>query len=162
MEIKLPSTEEFVCIDGQTSEFISGNYEAVLGVGKDEVIRLIASEEALKSYDVNNFSDGYHTFKELYDYRLAYNAHLFNMWSMHGTHFVVKSRYHSDGEPCFGGGWFIVVAETPLGQISNHYKEEHWDKFYVPEVPLPPIYDGHTPQQALERLNQLIEDKLIW
>ena len=28
--------------------------------------------------DIENFSDGYHTFKELYEYRLIYNAALFN------------------------------------------------------------------------------------
>jgi len=31
------------------------------------------------------------------------------------------------GEYCFGGGWFLVVAVLPTGQISNHYELKHWD-----------------------------------
>jgi hypothetical protein len=30
--------------------------------------------------DANDISDGYHTFGQLYDCRLAYNAALFNHW----------------------------------------------------------------------------------
>lgn len=100
-------------------------------------------------------SDGYHTFRELYAYRKAYNALLFNEWASRGLFDVHKSRKHSDGEPCFGGGWFIVVAQMPTGQISNHYKDEDWDLFRVPERERGNEWDGHTPQVALERLLKL-------
>ena len=65
-------------------------------------------------------SDGYHTFNELYDFRREYNAALVNsgIWKAH------KSYRHHDGELCFGGGWFIVMIETPFGQISNHYENK--------------------------------------
>lgn len=96
-------------------------------------------------------SDGYHTHRELYDYRMLYNAHAAHGWVASGIP-VVKSWRHSDGEECFGGGWFIVVATLPIGQVSNHYKAEHWGLFAVPEVDLPPEYDGHTPQDAADRL----------
>ncbi|GAA1323238.1 hypothetical protein ACFSWE_15635 [Leucobacter albus] len=96
-------------------------------------------------------SDGHHTFDELYDYRMLYNAHAAHGWLVAGIP-VVKSWKHSDGELCFGGGWFIVTATLPAGQVSNHYKAEHWGLFAVPEVDLPPEYDGHTPQIAAERL----------
>jgi hypothetical protein len=96
-------------------------------------------------------SDGYHTFDELYEYRMLYNAHAAHGWFAAGIP-VVKSWKHSDGESCFGGGWFIVTATLPAGQVSNHYKAEHWGLFQVPEVDLPPEYDGHTPQIAAERL----------
>lgn len=95
--------------------------------------------------------DEYHTLAELYEYRMLYNAHAARGWLAAGIP-VVKSRRHSDGEPCFGGGWFIVVATLPSGQVSNHYRDEHWSLFDVPEVDLPPEYDGHTPQVAAERL----------
>ena len=65
-------------------------------------------------------------------------------------------RRHSDGELAFGGGWFIVVATLPTGQISNHYQAEHWEQFQVPEVDLPPEYDGHTPAEALDRLVRFV------
>lgn len=96
-------------------------------------------------------SDGHHTFDELYEYRMLYNAHAAHGWLAEGLP-VVKSWKHSDGEPCFGGGWFIVTATLPSGQVSNHYRAEHWDLFKVPEVELPPEYDGHTPQDAAARL----------
>jgi len=97
-------------------------------------------------------SDGYHTFSELYEYRRVYNAQLFNIWAHNGMFDVHKSKRHSDGEKCFGGDWFIVVAEMPEGQISNHYEMEFWEEFIIPEKEFANHYDGHTPKQALERL----------
>lgn len=96
-------------------------------------------------------SDGYHTFDELHEYRMLYNAHAAHGWLAAGIP-VVKSWKHSDGEPCFGGGWFIVTATLPAGQVSNHYEAKHWGLFQVPEVELQPEYDGHTPQDAAMRL----------
>jgi hypothetical protein len=97
-------------------------------------------------------SDGYHTFNELYEYRKVYNAALFNEWAQTGKYGVHKSWNHSDGQPAFGGGWFIVVAKLPTGQISNHYKAEDWEMFEIDERYLPDEYDGHTPQVALQRM----------
>lgn len=101
-------------------------------------------------------SDGYHTFNELYDYRRVYNAALFNEWHQQGgRHSVHKSWRHSDGELCFGGGWFVVVAELPTGQITNHYQSEYWDDFQIPEQETANTWDGHTPKEALQRLSEL-------
>jgi hypothetical protein len=113
-------------------------------------------------------SDGYHTFKELYDFRMVYNAVLFNEWADMGVYNpdglfakpmydVHKSWKHHDGELCFGGGWFIVSAMLPTGLISNHYKVEHWDLFKIPEVEKALFeFDGHTSQDVLNRLKNLI------
>ena len=95
--------------------------------------------------------DEHHTMDELYAYRMAYHANAVRGWLASGTP-VVKSWKHSDGELCFGGGWFIVVAQLATGQVSNHYAAEHWKQFDIPEVELPPEYDGHTPGEALVRL----------
>lgn len=97
--------------------------------------------------------DGYHTMDELYRYRMLYNAHAAAAWLANGWP-VVKSWKHADGEECFGGGWFIVTATLPTGQVSNHYEAEHWDLFSVPEVDLPPVWDGHTPADAAERIEE--------
>lgn len=105
-------------------------------------------------------SDGYHTFGELYDYRRVYNALLFNEWAKLGLYDVHKSWRHSDGESCFGGGWFIVVANLPHGQISNHYEAEFWDEFQIPERDLPAPYDGHTPRTALARARALLSKEV--
>jgi len=96
-------------------------------------------------------SDGYHTFDELYEYRMLYNAHAAHGWLAAGIP-VVKSWRHSDGEECFGGGWFIVTAELPAGQVSNHYEAKHWGLFKVTEVDTAPMWDGHTPKDAARRL----------
>lgn len=100
-------------------------------------------------------SDGYHTFNELYEYRMLYNAHAAHGWLAAGIP-VVKSWRHSDGELCFGGGYFIVSAQLPTGQVSNHYKAQYWELFSVPEVELPPAYDGHTPADAAQRLRDAL------
>lgn len=103
-----------------------------------------------------DISDGHHTFSELYTYRRLYNAALFNEWAKQGLYDVHKSWMHHDGEPCFGGGWFIVVAQLPTGQISNHYKSAHWNDFDIPEKEMANFYDGHTPAWAAERLQSFL------
>ena len=83
------------------------------------------------------------------------NAALFNMWAAYNYFPVVKSHRHSDGELCFGGGWFIVTATLPTGQISNHYENKEWDLFRCKEVEKAPEWDGHTSKDVLNRLKQL-------
>lgn len=103
--------------------------------------------------DIEDLSDGYHTFKQLYDFRREYNAALVNsgVWPAH------KSHRHNDGELCFGGGWFIVMMETPFGQISNHYEDEYWDEFHCEEKEVADKWDGHTDEDVLERLKKCNE-----
>lgn len=107
--------------------------------------------------DIDFISDGYHTFHELYEYRKLYNAAFFNQLVLHDVCKVVKSTRHHDGEPCFGGGWFIVVAQLPTGQISNHYEMKDWDLFRCPEVGFAPEWDGHTPEEAAKRLKDYLK-----
>lgn len=109
--------------------------------------------------DKGNISDGYHTFNELYEYRLLYNASMFNELAKQGLYDVHKSKRHSDGEECFGGGWFIVQAQLPTGQISNHYEMKDWDLFQIPEKEKANPYDGHTPQDVAKRLRDFLAPK---
>ena len=106
-------------------------------------------------------SDGYHSFEDLYKYRMAFNALLFNEWAEHGKYEVHKSKKHGDGEECFGGGWFIVVAQLPTGQISNHYEMKWWHLFKVTEKELADTYDGHSPELALDRMFDLLNPQSI-
>jgi hypothetical protein len=114
-------------------------------------------EEINKLENKGHLSDGYHTFDELYEFRKMYNAALFNEWAKHWNDFDVhKSWRHNDGELCFGGGWFIVVAMLPSGQISNHYEAKDWDLFKIPETEKALFaFDGHTGQDVLDRLKSL-------
>jgi hypothetical protein len=120
-----------------------------------------------------NTSDGYHTFNELYEFRKVYNAALFNEWAKQQVrnprwasednqpvtlpkYDVHKSWKHYDGEPCFDGGWFIVVAVLPTGQISNHYEAKDWNLFKIPETEKAKYeFDGHTSQDVINRLKAL-------
>ena len=68
---------------------------------KDFIIKDNSKDEIISSAEtIEELSDGYHTFKELYDFRREYNAALVNsgIWKAH------KSHRHHDGELCFGGG----------------------------------------------------------
>jgi hypothetical protein len=110
-----------------------------------------------------NTSDGFHTFKELYEMRLLLTANLFNTWAHDASAqldmpWVFRSKLHSDGTIPFNDpNWFIVVAESRVGQISFHYEVKDWGLFWaVPEVTLPPKYDGHTAADVADRLRKLL------
>lgn len=109
-----------------------------------------------EGFEVGDLSDGYHTYRELYEFRKMYNAALFNEWSLNGKYDVHKSIRHHDGEECFGGGWFIVVAMLPKGQITNHYKMEDWALFRIPQHEKALYeHDGHDGDDVLERLKAI-------
>ena len=136
----------------------SGCIHELLEAELDKLEALITLHTQKADLKVNgDTSDGYHTFNELYEYRMQYNAALFNEWALQKKYKVHKSWYHADepNKPIFGGGWFIVMAELPTGQISNHYPEKDWDNFQIPETPTAHAFDGHTPQEALERIAHL-------
>lgn len=100
-------------------------------------------------------SDGFHTYSELYESRLAYNAALFNLWAEKGLYDVHKSFFHNNHERCFGGGWFIVSAMLPQGQISNHYPSKYWDLFKVKdEVISSHKFDGHDTKDVFMRITE--------
>ena len=101
-------------------------------------------------FDIGKISDGYHTFDDLYDFRMQYNAAFFNL--LQSSVKVTKSHRHFDGELCFGGCWFIVQAELPEGQISNHYEDKYWDLFHIAAVDKADEWDGHSDKDVLKRL----------
>ena len=119
-------------------------YEAYIAGAKEQKA---IDDEFCKSGEA---SDGYHTFNELYDFRREYNAALVNsgVWKAH------KSYRHHSGELCFGGGWFIVMIETPFGQISNHYENKYWNEFHCEEKEFADEWDGHTEKDVIERLKK--------
>lgn len=122
----------------------------------------VFTEEAIASTGTGKISDGYHTFDELYEFRKMYNAALFNEWAAQGKYSVHKSKRHFDGEECFGGGWFIVVAILPTGQISNHYEMKDWGLFDVRETERALYkFDGHTGEDVIARLNDLRIDEYV-
>lgn len=103
--------------------------------------------------DIGEFSDGYHTFNSLYHQRAILFATIVNQ----NSSLAWKSRKHSDGKLCFGGGWFIVGVDTPAGSYTYHYEDKYWDLFKCVELPCGKPWDGHTEGDVTRLLS--LEDK---
>lgn len=140
--------------DMMTSKWQQGRFEGyVAGATEQDALSYLRGRndtlaEMNELCQSGEASDGYHTFNELYNFRREYNAALVNsgVWKAHKSH-----RHHS-GELCFGGGWFIVMMDTPYGQISNHYQDEYWEEFNCEEREFADEWDGHTEKDVLNRL----------
>lgn len=99
-------------------------------------------------------SDGYHTFNALYHQR----AILFSVICNQFPDKCFKSFRHSDGT--MFENMFIVGIETPKGNFTYHFDTQpYWEYFNVPEVDAAPEWDGHTEDDALERLYSLFDFK---
>ena len=115
-----------------------------------EVLKVIPDRKLQENTKITgDTSDGYHTFNELYHHRTV----LFSVICSEHRQLCWKSRKHHDGT--MYDGMFIVGINTPLGQATYHCENEYWDIFVVPELDTAPEWDGHTPEQALERIGSL-------
>lgn len=95
-------------------------------------------------------SDGYHTFNELYHHR----AVLFSVIVREHRSIAWKAKRHHDGT--MYDGMFIVGLNTPHGQATYHYDiNPYWDMFDCAELDRAPEWDGHTPDEAIERIGAL-------
>jgi len=90
--------------------------------------------------DIGEVSDGYHTFNSLYNQRLCLWAALVKAYKDKAW----KTRCHHDGEPCFGGDWFLVGITTPAGDYTYHYELKDWNLFDCKVLDKAPEFDGHT------------------
>ena len=97
--------------------------------------------------NIGEFSDGYHTFNELYHHRAVLFSVICNMFPKRAW----KSKLHDTGD--MFDGMFIVGIETEQGQATYHYDiEPYWDMFKVKELEKAPKWDGHTPSDAIQRI----------
>ena len=109
-------------------------------------------EEVCKKFgikEIGDFSDGFHTFNELYHQR----AVLFAVIVKQNKSLAWKSHKHEDGELCFGGGWFIVGIDTPEGSYTYHYENTYWDMFDCQELEHGKHWDGHTDKDVTRLLS---------
>ena len=119
------------------------------GLTPDEIAALRAELEAAQKI-TGDTSDGYHTFNELYHHR----ALLFSVICNDRPEMAWKARKHHDGT--MYDGMFIVGIQTPEGSATYHYDvDPYWTIFNVPEREFAPVWDGHTPAQAIERIGRL-------
>lgn len=100
--------------------------------------------------DMGEVSNGYHTFNELYHHRALLFATICNLHKS----IAWKSKKHHTGD--MYDGMFIVGVSTPTGQATYHYDiNPYWDYFKIKELPYAPEWDGHTPNDAIERIFSL-------
>ncbi len=106
--------------------------------------------------------DGYHTFDELYEHRIRLFITLSNFIyraygqpkKAKGDMIPWKSKVHSDGT--VWDGWFVAGIGFDKGkQISYHLPIIRWDELRVVTYDKAPEWDGHTPDDVLERLKNL-------
>lgn len=156
--IAFPSTiKNSVITDDSGREYRFSGISGYAVIYDNDAREFISEDSFNKSFseDIGEISDGYHTFNELYKFRMLYNAAFLNLFVRQGG-IAYKSRKHNGGEEIFGGKYFIVVANLPSGQISNHYENGYWDLFDVPELPEAEKFDGHTPNDVIDRLGEYL------
>lgn len=94
--------------------------------------------------------DGYHTFGELYDHRIA-------LWIAFCKFFggVWRTKTHSDGSKI--EDWFVLGLGQKSGfQITYHLPMKEWDRCgFAETLDKAPEWDGHTSDDVLERLKRL-------
>lgn len=122
---------------------------------KVEVLNDLIQSGKAAGVDINQVSDGYHTFGELYEHRISLFIALCRIWSLEMGGPVWKSRTHHDGTSY--DGWFIMGIGKEKGkQISYHLPVSKWDECnYCEELGNAPEWDGHTSSDVLERLKLL-------
>jgi len=146
--------KDWICDDTLSGEMPSGdrrNEWFVIEEGKQKKANFINWLIKFLKVDTNKISDGYHTFEELYDHRIALWIALCedhcDSW---------KSRTHSDGSKW--DGWFIMGIYSDKGkQLTYHLPDKYWKRCEgIPTLSKAPEYDGHTPNDVIKRL------KTIW
>ena len=109
--------------------------------------------------------DGFHTFGELYDHRIALWVVISKLMAQREmvigrfkeAPYVWRSKNHSDGFPAFGGQLFVLgVGFFEGDQITYHLPIDRWDECAFAEtLEKAPEFDGHTSDDVLERLKTL-------
>lgn len=114
-----------------------------------EMQRRKAICEAANVEDIDDVSDGFHTFRQLYYQRMM----LFAAIVKQNKDKAWKSLRHEDGELCFGGGWFIVGVDTPEGSYTFHYEDNYYSLFDCKELERGKHWDGHTEKDVTRLLS---------
>lgn len=127
-------------------------------------------KDVYPGFKTDNISDGYHTFGELYQHRiqlwiaychislsaimLAKISPAFRAKIDYKNETPWKTKYHSDGELAFGGGWFVLgIGKDPGKQKTYHLPDSYWEACKAIEtIEKAPDFDGHSSEDVLKRL----------
>ena len=99
--------------------------------------------------EIDDLSDGFHTFRQLYYQRMM----LFATIVKQNKDRAWKSLRHENGELCFGGGWFVVGIDTPEGSYTYHYENKYFDLFDCEILDYSKHWDGHTEKDVTRLLS---------
>ena len=135
------------------------DYEAMYDDLKSFIAEELKRREEECAKEINeNTSDGYHTFKELYEHRFVLWIALCKALGLANhsqDRYVWRSKKHSDGTSY--DGWFILGMNAYMGeQITYHLPIEMWEEtngFNDLEKALP--FDGHTSMDVIKRIKTL-------
>ena len=118
---------------------------------------LEAIQQQIDYYKLNSggasvgvLKDGYHSFNDLYRHRTLLLA-----LACMNVPYAWKSRLHEDGT--MYEGMFIVGLPTPTGMITYHQDIEYWPLFKIPELPHAPKFDGYTPEDVTNRIEDFLK-----
>ena len=131
----------------------------------------MGQQDAITVMATDTVSDGYHTFGELYDHRitlwvtmcrLVADAISRDQQAIYGREIEHESRpwrskaHHPKDQPMYES-WFVLGVGKEIGlQITYHLPLSRWDECNFAEtLEHAPKWDGHTPQDTLERLKKL-------
>lgn len=100
----------------------------------------------------NDMSDGYHTFDELYQHRVALFLYALRRGAFTNA-YAVKDHFE---------GWDLIVAYTcggsGLDQISYHVpatERPRWEDVVLSVPKEDHQWDGHTSAEVVNRLNRM-------
>lgn len=102
-------------------------------------------------------SDGYHTFDELYSHRHALFIALLHR-QQNKRPAAWKSRMHHDGT-MYDGMFIAGIGEKAGEQITYHMPVRLYKELHVQSRQYAPEWDGHTPEDVVERLLALSKRK---
>lgn len=132
-------------LDTNSIDEIEKGLDAVFESGEESTCTTLTLLSVEK--DVGEFTDGYHSFNELYHHRMV----LFSVICNQNKDKAWKSKLHDDGT--MYDNYFIVgITIDGVGDYTYHYHLDNWNYFEVVELEKAPPYDGHLPSDITRLL----------
>ncbi|UZV40793.1 hypothetical protein 12Stean4476_00031 [Erwinia phage Stean] len=137
----------------KVADFLQQLYKQLVSADADaDTLNLVGAyrDEAATVQEAGLFSDGYHTFNELYAHRVRLFSSLMHSYADRSW----WSQQHHDGSTM--DGWIIAGIDTPAGPATYHLPESE-----IPNLPAGTVlergklWDGHNSDDVLERLRSL-------
>lgn len=130
---------------------VEGEANSAIALGEWSGVTCMADDVLHLPCSVEQVSDGYHKFAELYQHHcLLFIALLCSQ----GSNVAWRSRLHKDGT--MFEGWFIAGLNLPTGTITYYLRRSYWYLLdsAVTDYERAPVWDGHTPDDVVFRLNE--------